>query len=113
MPSFIEILLINCRYRATITIIDRSLIVLSSYRLIVLSSYRSPRWWIYGHTHYTTQFSKSNVRLVSNQRGNVAPSHSKVDPAPTSAFWRSLLQTLAHHLGREKNPFNAGKVIVV
>jgi Icc-related predicted phosphoesterase len=29
--------------------------------------------WIFGHTHYTTDFRKEGVRVVSNQRGYVLP----------------------------------------
>lgn len=29
--------------------------------------------WAYGHTHYCTDFRKSGVRLVANQRGSVLP----------------------------------------
>lgn len=29
--------------------------------------------WVYGHTHYSTDFEKRGVRVVSNQRGYVVP----------------------------------------
>ncbi|PWY65826.1 hypothetical protein BO83DRAFT_410747 [Aspergillus eucalypticola CBS 122712] len=29
--------------------------------------------WVFGHTHYTTDFIEKGVRVVSNQRGNVLP----------------------------------------
>ncbi|PKS05024.1 hypothetical protein jhhlp_008390 [Lomentospora prolificans] len=29
--------------------------------------------WIYGHTHYSTEFTKAAVKVVSNQRGYVFP----------------------------------------
>ncbi|KEY66936.1 hypothetical protein S7711_06885 [Stachybotrys chartarum IBT 7711] len=29
--------------------------------------------WVYGHTHYSTEFEKRGIRLVSNQRGYVVP----------------------------------------
>lgn len=29
--------------------------------------------WVFGHTHYTTEFEKSGVKVVSNQRGYVLP----------------------------------------
>lgn len=31
------------------------------------------RYWIYGHTHFSTEFRKGNVTVVSNQRGYVFP----------------------------------------
>lgn len=33
----------------------------------------SVRLWIFGHTHYTTEFEKNGIRVVSNQRGYVLP----------------------------------------
>ena len=29
------------------------------------------QWWIFGHTHFSSEFKQSQVRLVSNQRGYV------------------------------------------
>jgi len=29
------------------------------------------KWWIFGHTHYSTSFSRSGVNLISNQRGYI------------------------------------------
>jgi predicted phosphodiesterase len=41
--------------------------------------------WVFGHTHYTTELVKEGVRVVSNQRGYVAPSSM-----PTSKTrWKS------------------------
>ncbi|TPX26935.1 hypothetical protein DIZ76_012399 [Coccidioides immitis] len=34
------------------------------------------KYWIFGHTHYTTEFTRGVVRVVSNQRGYVLPSES-------------------------------------
>lgn len=31
------------------------------------------KMWVFGHTHYTTQFERSGIRIVSNQRGYVLP----------------------------------------
>ena len=31
----------------------------------------SVRWWIFGHTHYTTSCSRDGVNFISNQRGYV------------------------------------------
>lgn len=33
----------------------------------------SVKLWIFGHTHYTTEFKENGVRVVSNQRGYVLP----------------------------------------
>ncbi|PYH94600.1 hypothetical protein BO71DRAFT_353037 [Aspergillus ellipticus CBS 707.79] len=29
--------------------------------------------WVFGHTHYTTEFTEGNIKVVSNQRGYVLP----------------------------------------
>lgn len=31
------------------------------------------KMWVFGHTHYSTQFVRNGIRLVSNQRGYVLP----------------------------------------
>ncbi|KAF2759373.1 ser/Thr protein phosphatase superfamily [Pseudovirgaria hyperparasitica] len=36
-------------------------------------AWRNVGVWIFGHTHYTTDFVRSGVRLFSNQRGYVLP----------------------------------------
>ncbi|GKZ72395.1 hypothetical protein AnigIFM63309_009377 [Aspergillus niger] len=39
--------------------------------------------WVFGHTHYNTDFKEKGVRVVSNQRGNVLPGS---DPKADSGF---------------------------
>ncbi|KAK8204314.1 hypothetical protein M8818_005159 [Zalaria obscura] len=34
---------------------------------------RHIHWWIFGHTHYSTEFIQNGIRVVSNQRGYVLP----------------------------------------
>jgi predicted phosphodiesterase len=36
---------------------------------------RRVQWWIFGHTHYTTQWRQQGITLISNQRGYI------LDPA--------------------------------
>jgi predicted phosphodiesterase len=36
--------------------------------------------WIYGHTHYSTDFVKEGVRVLSNQRGYVLPGPQRKNP---------------------------------
>ena len=31
------------------------------------------QWWVFGHTHYTTNTVRGTVKLISNQRGYVFP----------------------------------------
>jgi Icc-related predicted phosphoesterase len=47
--------------------------------------------WVFGHTHYTTEFRERGVRVVSNQRGYVLP-------------WKTE---------KVKDEFDVGKVIQV
>jgi len=35
--------------------------------------WESVKVWVFGHTHFTTDFKKSGIRVVSNQRGYVLP----------------------------------------
>ena len=32
-----------------------------------------PRYWIFGHTHFSTQFEKASTKVLANQRGYVFP----------------------------------------
>lgn len=45
--------------------------------------------WVFGHTHYSTDFKEGGIRLVSNQRGYALP-------------WKNI-----------DSKFDAGKVIRV
>jgi len=33
--------------------------------------------WVFGHTHFTTQFERSGIKVLSNQRGYVLPGSSQ------------------------------------
>lgn len=44
-------------------------------RIDSLSTFSEVQWWVFGHTHYATEFSKCNVKLVSNQRGYLFPTN--------------------------------------
>ena len=41
--------------------------------------------WVYGHTHYTTEFRCAGIRLVANQRGYVFPPRPVEDESPVAA----------------------------
>ena len=50
----------------------------SAFATDVLSgegAWGSVRHWVYGHTHFSTDFEKRGVRVVSNQRGYVVPGY--------------------------------------
>lgn len=36
--------------------------------------------WIFGHTHYSTEFVKEGIRVLSNQRGYILPGPKRKDP---------------------------------
>lgn len=38
------------------------------------------QWWVFGHTHHTTEFVRGRVRLISNQRGYVFPNDNAKEP---------------------------------
>jgi hypothetical protein len=39
------------------------------------------RHWIFGHTHYTTQLTRGDIDVVSNQRGYVLPGWAAIEPS--------------------------------
>ncbi|KAL3455901.1 Metallo-dependent phosphatase-like protein [Aspergillus heterothallicus] len=52
--------------------------VASAFGSDLLVSRRMKEWdgvkvWVYGHTHFTTDFDKGGVRVISNQRGYAMP----------------------------------------
>ncbi|KAJ5462847.1 hypothetical protein N7475_007791 [Penicillium sp. IBT 31633x] len=40
---------------------------------LLTRSWGGVKIWVFGHTHYTTEFKKNGIRVVSNQRGYVLP----------------------------------------
>ena len=70
------------------------------------------QWWIFGHTHYCTEFSKGNVKLISNQRGYVINKSSRETPVP-SAVLRSFVQRTNLFSRRQGSSFQVQKVIRV
>jgi hypothetical protein len=34
--------------------------------------------WVFGHTHFTTEFRKDGIKVLSNQRGYVFPNGDNV-----------------------------------
>ena len=77
---------------------------------------RSPlddvQWWIFGHTHYTTQLTKGKVKLVSNQRGYVFPN------AKPRVMWEkpSVVARVKQRLGfddEKRHAFDRDRVLYV
>ncbi|KFY91669.1 hypothetical protein V500_04539 [Pseudogymnoascus sp. VKM F-4518 (FW-2643)] len=67
------------------------------------------QWWIFGHTHFCTEFSKANVRVVSNQRGYVLPKASQ-NQAPPS-FFQSIVRKTKLLSTSSQSTFHVKKVI--
>ncbi|KFX94456.1 hypothetical protein V490_04356 [Pseudogymnoascus sp. VKM F-3557] len=67
------------------------------------------QWWIFGHTHFCTEFSKANVRLISNQRGYVWPKDAEKQE-PTS-FFQSILGKTRLISRNNHSAFDVNKVI--
>ena len=70
------------------------------------------QWWIFGHTHFTSDFKQGQVRLVSNQRGyilnGVAIGGQKSRTTKSNKF-----PQLATMKGRNHKEFDVGKVFKI
>ena len=64
--------------------------------------------WIYGHTHYSTDFMKEGVLVVSNQRGYVVPGNEGQKP---SGFLGSIAQRIRRSDPKSRHCFDTNKVI--
>ncbi|KAI9793498.1 MAG: hypothetical protein M1816_007930 [Peltula sp. TS41687] len=82
----------------------------------------APQCWVFGHTHYTTDFVKRGVRLVSNQRGYVLGTGkgTQMIQRRSSSVVDRLLAGFGNRAraasgtpGVEKNRFDVQKVISV
>lgn len=66
------------------------------------------QWWVFGHTHYTTQWREHGVNLVSNQRGYVLLEPGRDDERKTKSkdmrwcFVGSLLRRKESHFDPRK-----------
>lgn len=70
------------------------------------------QWWIFGHTHYCTEFSKGNVKLISNQRGYVIDKSSQ-KASILSSILQSIVQRTNIFFSRQGSSFQVQKVIRV
>lgn len=67
------------------------------------------QWWVFGHTHFCTHFSKANVRVISNQRGKTLPKVTN-NQVPTS-FFQSIVQKTKLLTTNSQSTFQVNKVI--
>ncbi|KAK2797612.1 hypothetical protein FQN50_009125 [Emmonsiellopsis sp. PD_5] len=70
------------------------------------------QWWIFGHTHHSTESSRGQVKLVSNQRGYVLPNKDK-DGSEISGSFVSKVLKLWGYSSQKQDTFNAQKIIEV
>ena len=70
------------------------------------------QWWIFGHTHYTTEFSIGRTKLISNQRGYVVPDNE----TQISLHARNLQSIIKRNLvpkHRSRGVFDVRKMISI
>jgi len=68
--------------------------------------------WIFGHTHYTTDFMKSGVRVVSNQRGYVLSPSSDDASSPSSRnVWQHAVSLFTKPNSEDRHTFDSNKTI--
>lgn len=66
------------------------------------------QWWIFGHTHYTTQWCQQGVTLISNQRGYVLdPGQKRRGPGESTCkdvrrYFISLFKRTERHFNPRK-----------
>ncbi|KAI9793289.1 MAG: hypothetical protein M1833_000788 [Piccolia ochrophora] len=68
--------------------------------------------WVFGHTHYCTEFSRGRVRLVSNQRGYVLPRKEDDKEKARRSFKSNVLRRWSNS-EKSQDTFDSGKVIRV
>ncbi|EXJ76899.1 hypothetical protein A1O3_10056 [Capronia epimyces CBS 606.96] len=67
-------------------------------------AFSRPQWWVFGHTHHTTQMEKHGGILASNQRGYVLKPEAG---ASTRTFTRGLLCNTEQR--RNRDAFDPGR----
>lgn len=82
------------------------------------SSLLDVEWWVFGHTHYTTNTVQGTVKLISNQRGYVLPKSDEEGLAarPEMAmlrFIQYLSPCFRPHIQNRKHDFNVCRTIKV
>lgn len=69
------------------------------------------QWWVFGHTHYSSESVCGQVKLVSNQRGYVLPSMGKRRTPETSGTFKFKLRKVLLEGGANRGIFDPEKVI--
>jgi Calcineurin-like phosphoesterase len=82
------------------------------------SSLLDVEWWIFGHTHYTTNIVQGTVKLISNQRGYALPKsdEERLAARPEMGmlrFIQYLFPCFSSHIHHRKHDFNVRRTIKV
>ncbi|OAX83272.1 hypothetical protein ACJ72_02365 [Emergomyces africanus] len=70
------------------------------------------QWWIFGHTHHSTESIRGQVKLVSDQRGYVLPNKDKNESKIPGRLASTVLKFLDYSR-QQRDSFNAEKIIEV
>ncbi|KAK2762723.1 hypothetical protein FQN54_000897 [Arachnomyces sp. PD_36] len=70
------------------------------------------QWWIFGHTHYSTESTRGQVRLVSNQRGYVFPKTDQGKSANSGGLVSKIRKFQADNR-KQQGTFDSEKVIEI
>lgn len=70
------------------------------------------QWWVFGHTHYSTEFLRGKVKLVSNQRGYLFPTKEEQKTTNGGTF-KSSVRKLWGSNRHVQNTFDINKTIQV
>lgn len=92
-----------------------------STELLSTKAFADAQWWIFGHTHHSTEFKRGGVNLISSQRGCVfdgVPVEQQVNGVPLKPPVKSqsrlpLLRLVLGMNGRTKRDYDVEKVIEV
>lgn len=76
------------------------------------SSLEDVQWWIFGHTHHSSESIRGKVKLISNQRGYVFPEKDEARPK-IPARLVSRMHRLWGSNRKQQGTFNAEKLIEI
>ncbi|KFY07245.1 hypothetical protein V492_07316 [Pseudogymnoascus sp. VKM F-4246] len=69
------------------------------------------QWWIFGHTHFCTEYLKASVRVISNPRGYVFP--EGIEKKGPTSFFQSIVHKMKAPPTNSQSTFQVKKVIRV
>ena len=75
-------------------------------------SFADVHWWIFGHTHFTTEFQQGQTNLCSNQRGYVL-NGNPLQEQSQGRNKRPFLERSSKSKSSKRGEFDVGKIIQV